>query len=175
MKRTAKKAFTLVEILIVVIILGILAAIVIPQFTQASTQARLSNLETNLQTVRSQMLLYKVQHNEKYPTTLSTQLVQYSDISGGVATAPDSTHTFGPYLQAVPINPISQLGCDPRSDGRRDGLLGPVGGCRLVLQLDDRRVPGRPDGHLDDAERLEVQHPLAAGAGGAVDLALRLR
>ena len=104
--RHTSKGFTLVEILIVVIILGILAAIVIPQFTQASTQARLSNLQTNLQTVRSQMLLYKTQHNEAYPTTLSTQLVQYSDISGGVATAPDSTHTFGPYLQAVPINPI---------------------------------------------------------------------
>jgi general secretion pathway protein G len=106
MKRN-HKGFTLVEILIVVIILGILAAIVIPQFTQASTQARLSNLQTNLQTVRSQMLLYKTQHNEAYPTTLSTQLTLYSDISGGTATAADSTHTFGPYLQAVPINPIS--------------------------------------------------------------------
>jgi general secretion pathway protein G len=107
--KPARKGFTLVEILIVVIILGILAAIVIPQFTQASTQARLSNLQTNLQTVRSQMLLYKTQHNESYPSTLSTQMVQYSDISGGVATAPDSTHTFGPYLQAVPINPISNV------------------------------------------------------------------
>ncbi len=103
----ARKGFTLVEILIVVIILGILAAIVIPQFTQASTQARLSNLQTNLQTVRSQLLLYKTQHNESYPTTLGTQLVEYSDITGAVATAPDATHTYGPYLQAIPINPIS--------------------------------------------------------------------
>jgi general secretion pathway protein G len=103
-----RKGFTLVEILIVVIILGILAAIVIPQFTQASTEARLSNLKTNLQTIRSQLLLYKTQHNEAYPgATFSTQLTTYSDISGGTATAPDSTHTFGPYLQAVPINPLS--------------------------------------------------------------------
>ena len=35
-RRTAKKAFTLVEILIVVVILGILAAIVVPQFTNAT-------------------------------------------------------------------------------------------------------------------------------------------
>ena len=35
MRNTARKGFTLVEILIVVIILGILAAIVIPQFTSA--------------------------------------------------------------------------------------------------------------------------------------------
>jgi general secretion pathway protein G len=105
----ARKGFTLVEILIVVIILGILAAIVIPQFTSASTEARLSNLKTNLQTIRSQLLLYKTQHNESYPSTFNTQMAQYTDISGGTATAPDSTHTFGPYLQAIPINPISNL------------------------------------------------------------------
>ena len=36
-------------------------------------------------------------------------MLQYSDISGGVATAPDSTHTFGPYVQAIPVNPISNV------------------------------------------------------------------
>jgi general secretion pathway protein G len=109
MKRLGK-GFTLVEILIVVIILGILAAIVIPQFTQASTEARISNLKTNLQTVRSQLLLYKTQHLESYPgAAFSTQMTQYTDISGGVTTSPDATHTFGPYLQSIPINPISNL------------------------------------------------------------------
>jgi len=67
MKHAVKRGFTLVEILIVVIILGILAAIVIPQFTEASSEARVSNLMTNLQTIRSQLLLYKTQHKEAYP------------------------------------------------------------------------------------------------------------
>ncbi|MHC4286068.1 MAG: type IV pilin protein [Planctomycetota bacterium] len=40
----AEKGFTLVEILIVVVILGILAAIVIPQFTSASVDAKESLL-----------------------------------------------------------------------------------------------------------------------------------
>jgi len=115
MKRTLKKGFTLVEILIVVIILGILAAIVIPQFTSASAEARISNLATNLQSVRSQLLLYKTQHNEAFPgsssdaTLFGKQLTQYTDVSGAVSATPDTSHPFGPYLQAVPMNPISNL------------------------------------------------------------------
>jgi general secretion pathway protein G len=65
----AKRGFTLVEILIVVVILGILAAIVIPQFTEASTEAKLSSLCSDLQTIRSQIELYKVQHNDAMPGT----------------------------------------------------------------------------------------------------------
>ena len=67
--RKLSKGFTLVEILIVVIILGILAAIVIPQFTNASEDARKSSLTSQLQTIRSQVELYKLQHRDRYPTS----------------------------------------------------------------------------------------------------------
>ena len=63
-----RSAFTLVELLIVVVILGILAAVVVPQFSDASTDARVSSLTTNLQTIRGQLELYKLQHNGNYPT-----------------------------------------------------------------------------------------------------------
>jgi prepilin-type N-terminal cleavage/methylation domain-containing protein len=63
--------FTLVEILIVVIILGILAAIVIPQFTEASNDARVSAVVSDLQTVRSQIELFKVQHLDQYPGSVN--------------------------------------------------------------------------------------------------------
>src|SRR5688500_19436301 len=62
-----KTGFTLVEILIVVIILGILATIVIPQFTNASTEARWSSTASLLQTSRSQIELFKLQHSDALP------------------------------------------------------------------------------------------------------------
>ena len=105
------KAFTLVEILIVVIILGILAAIVIPQFTEASNDARESALQSDLQTMRSQLELYKVQHLENYPqqivgsdsTKVIAQLTSRTNAAGVVGT--DATaFPFGPYLQQFPSN-----------------------------------------------------------------------
>src|SRR6185503_3199509 len=70
-RRTRKGGFTLVEILIVVIILGILAAIVIPQFTSASQDARKNSLTSQLQTLRSQIELYKLQHLDQLPGGLN--------------------------------------------------------------------------------------------------------
>ena len=109
--RMRKTGFTLVEILIVVIILGILAAIVIPQFTDASTDAKNSSLDSNLQALRSQCELYKVQHDDCYP---------WQDASGAteadlgvvvtrLTTKTNADHTadgdLGPYMQDVPMNP----------------------------------------------------------------------
>ena len=54
-RKQVARGFTLVEILIVVVILGILAAIVIPQFTNASETAKASSLAAQLQTIRSQL------------------------------------------------------------------------------------------------------------------------
>jgi len=105
--------FTLVEILIVVIILGILAAIVIPQFTEASNDARESALASDLQTLRSQLELYKVQHLDSYPPTTSSavfteQLLGRTNQDGTVMGAEDDAadFPFGPYLQKFPTNPF---------------------------------------------------------------------
>jgi general secretion pathway protein G len=107
----AKRGFTLVEILIVVVILGILAAIVIPQFTQASTEAKLNSLCSDLQTLRSQIELYKVQHNDTPPTlaNFEDQMIYCTTIAGvdnDVKTR-DATHEFGPYLERLPENPFT--------------------------------------------------------------------
>jgi general secretion pathway protein G len=105
--RRNSKGFTLVEILIVVIILGILAAIVIPQFTNASTDARRNSLTSQLQTVRSQLELYKLQHNDKLPDFAGKewgQMTAQTDVNGNTAAA---VKDFGPYLQQQPVNPLN--------------------------------------------------------------------
>ncbi len=67
MNQRIAKGFTLVEILIVVVILGILAAIVVPQFTNASQDAIKGALASQLQTVNSQVELYRVQNAGTLP------------------------------------------------------------------------------------------------------------
>ena len=120
------KAFTLVEILIVVTILGILAAIVIPQFTAASDDARLSALSSDLQTVRSQIELYKVQHGDTLPTAaLVNELTSKTDFSGAVGTG--VTHIYGPYLQKFPTNPYV-TGGDSVETGTAAPGVGPESG-----------------------------------------------
>ena len=98
--KSTRSGFTLVEILIVVVILGILAAIVIPQFTEASTEAKLSSLCTDLQTLRSQIELYKIQHNDFPPSfaNFEAQMTGQTDIDGNVGT------DYGPYIQKIPTN-----------------------------------------------------------------------
>jgi general secretion pathway protein G len=115
-RTTLRRGFTLVEILIVVIILGILAAIVIPQFTNASQDARKNSLTSQLQTIRSQLELYKMQHLDKNPDLLLlpagtgtstdwSQLTKKTD-KFGVTTATTGLD-FGPYLQQTPANPLN--------------------------------------------------------------------
>jgi len=112
MKRSSlRRGFTLVEILIVVIILGILAAIVIPQFTNASSDARTNSVQSTLQTMRSQIELFKVNHADVPPdvANLSTMLLGKSDttMTTTAYAATSTSGSFGPYVQTFPTNPLN--------------------------------------------------------------------
>ena len=93
MKRM-KKAFTLIEILIVVVLLGILAAIVIPQFSDASDEAKIAAQDSDMHTLRGQVQLYRAKEGG-YPATLG-------------ALSPN-------YLETIPTNPVTDAayGYDP--------------------------------------------------------------
>jgi len=92
MRTQVKRAFTLIEILIVVVILGILAAIVIPQFTDASAQAQDSSVRSQLQTIRGQIELYRVKNGGADPDLTAN----WDDL---VLASP-------PYLHSAPKNPL---------------------------------------------------------------------
>ena len=127
----AARGFTLIELLIVVIIIAILAAIAIPQFSSSSADAQESALDANLATVRSSIELYRVQHANVYPginvssggktctggaigvaaakskEALSDQLTAYSNATGGTCTVKTDDYPFGPYVRAIPSEPLS--------------------------------------------------------------------
>lgn len=129
--KQVQRGFTLIELLIVVIILAILAAIVIPQFTSATADAQESALDANLANLRSAIELYKVQHGGQYPGATTSviaacsigsvgagalntdvafidQLTKYSNAAGGTCTGAATQTVLGPYLRkGIPPDPIT--------------------------------------------------------------------
>ncbi|MBF0187403.1 MAG: prepilin-type N-terminal cleavage/methylation domain-containing protein [Magnetococcales bacterium] len=122
-----QQGFTLMEILIVVIILSVLAAIVMPQFGSSTEDAKLSSVKNNLTSMRAIVDMYHHQHNNRYPgayketdgttaaataadaaTAFVAQLTQYTDANGKVSGTKDNTYRFGPYLKqfTLPENPF---------------------------------------------------------------------
>lgn len=105
--------FTLAEVLIVMMVFAIMAATVLPQFTAENKQAQENALREDLKLLRSQIELYKFQHNGSYPgkgsihpeTFLNAMLLS-SDANG--TTGPINTKPFGPYfLGQLPPNPYT--------------------------------------------------------------------
>ncbi len=135
--KVLQKGFTLVELLIVVIILAILAAIVVPQFASSTDDAKISALDTTLSNMRAAIDLYYQQHGS-YPgstTAVSTyacagtkgtgdggagnevvtfkdQMSMYTAANGMACSVKDANHRFGPYLKKaeLPDNPITAVG-----------------------------------------------------------------
>lgn len=133
--RTLHKGFTLVELLIVVIILSILAAIALPQFTSGTDDARLAALDTTLGNMRAVIDLYAQQHNGQHPGNVAAtggalcgppgappaagaaqsldafiaQLTMYTNAQGQACTAQLPGFDFGPYLKKniISNNPVT--------------------------------------------------------------------
>lgn len=105
-----RHGFTLVEVLIVVVILGILAATVLPQFNLSTDDTREAALVQNLQILRSQIDLYRFQHNGAYPgsgtPTFEDQMLGSTQADGTVGTV--GQYAYGPYIAGqVPPNPYN--------------------------------------------------------------------
>ncbi len=132
-RKTHSKAhgFTLVELVIVVLILSVLAAIVIPQFASSTDDAKLASLDSSLAGLRNAVDLYYQQHGH-YPSSVAAtgatcpgtgtagtgavdteqafldQLTRYTNAAGQACSTTDSVFKFGPYYKkdALPNDPI---------------------------------------------------------------------
>jgi len=108
MKNHSNHGFTLVEVLIVVVIMAVLAAVVIPQFSASTDDARKSTAEFNLSTMRSLVQTYRGQHGGAFPVINGTQTL--TDVLTGTTLADgsvDAGGAYGPYVLELPANSFS--------------------------------------------------------------------
>ena len=100
---TGKHGFTLMEVFIVALVLCVITAIAIPRVSHARSEARLSDMVGKLQNVRSQLSLYKVQHDGLLPgQKRAGGDVGQAGFVHDLTTASDDG--LGPYLNAMPKN-----------------------------------------------------------------------
>lgn len=67
-KNIGAKGFTLIELLVVVVILGILAAIIVPNLMERPGQARITKAKSDIRAIESALNMYRLD-NHVYPTT----------------------------------------------------------------------------------------------------------
>lgn len=103
MKPHPNSAFTLVEILIVVVILAVLAAVVIPQFFDTTEDANKSSVLINLHTLRSQIQIYRLEHDGTLPGADLMELATQTDKNGNLG----GGNRYGPYVNELPANPFT--------------------------------------------------------------------
>ncbi len=110
-----RTGFTLIEVLIVVVIMAVLAATIIPQFSSSAEDAKASTLLFNLNQFRSQIELYKLDHSGAIPVVAADtfgiptlpQMYSKTDVTGTIGTG--TAFPLGPYVanKRLPSNPIN--------------------------------------------------------------------
>lgn len=105
-----KRGFTLVELLIVIVILAVLAAIAIPRFMDSGQRSKEASLKSDLKLVRNAIELF---HNDTgaWPAALADLAGAAAPPNGkdsaGAAKAITGTDYKGPYLQQLPTDPVA--------------------------------------------------------------------
>jgi prepilin-type N-terminal cleavage/methylation domain-containing protein len=115
-----RKGFTLIELLIVVVIIGILAAIAIPKFAATKDKAKLASVKTDLRNIMTAQEAYFSDY-ATYTATLSSQI--FAPSSGNTATLSGNTQSFTATVSnaSITTNPKSctvTVGSGTSTDGQ---------------------------------------------------------
>ncbi len=116
----AARGFTLVEILVVVVLLGILAGVVLPLIAGSAISAKESALALDLQMLRRFVLIYKGQHLEVAPgypngstaqapteQAFVDQMTLSTNDNGQTAAVGTPGFNRGPYMMRIPVNSLN--------------------------------------------------------------------
>jgi general secretion pathway protein G len=117
-RKRGRGGFSLVELVIVIVIMGVIAAIAVPRMTSAGEGAKESALRASLRRVRVQLGLYEAEHEGRSPShnpdmtidatgdTFMKRLKIRTDQNGGANAVAGN---YGPYLSKFPANPYNGL------------------------------------------------------------------
>jgi len=146
------KGFTLVEFLILVAILGILAAVIVPEYQNHAQLAKESAAKDNLRILRNAIELYAAQHNgipPGYPNgdtsqlpvmfLFVSQLQKATNINHQIAAPGTAGFNLGPYVSEFPANPFN---------GKKSVVM--------VIN-DERRTPTGENGWLYDPQTRTIK------------------
>lgn len=101
MHRTAVKGFTLIEVMIVIVILGILAALIVPKIIGRPDEARVIAAKQDISSLLQALKLYRLD-NQRYPTT--DQSLQALVVKPTTAPLPPNWKNGG-YIERLPKDP----------------------------------------------------------------------
>jgi general secretion pathway protein G len=99
MKRTAQAGFTLIEMMVVVVIIGVLAALIVPNVLDKLDDAKVTAARTDINTITQALKFYKLD-NQRYPT-------QDQGLQALIAkpTTEPMPPNWKPYLDKLPNDP----------------------------------------------------------------------
>lgn len=109
-RRDRSGGFTLVELLVVIVVLAVLAAIVLPKFVDSSRRSKEAALRSDLKLYRNAISLFHTDC-DSYPAALSDLAVTSAPATGKDSAGNDkaivAANWHGPYVQAVENDPVS--------------------------------------------------------------------
>ena len=97
--RAAQRGFTLIELMVVLVIIGVLAALVVPNVLERADDARVTAAKTDINNLMQALKIYKLD-NQRYPT--GEQGLQALVVKPTTGTIPPN---WKPYLEKLPNDP----------------------------------------------------------------------